>query len=711
MSETEISNVKAKIQQPEIETNLQIQNLEFVCESNGFRYYKDAQSGRQFCLDSAGFWFVLNEEKGAFEPMASVVSEKQTEKPRPKHAEKAHNALRNVARFGIRFDHQGKPVFPKNEKGLYILPKDEKGSPFFPIDERSLPIFPWDHEKGLPTFPVDDTDEPIFPRNDQNKPIVPLDANDQPIFPVDKSGAFIFPVDETNCPIPALTDDGTRVVPKDEFGNLVIPRDRDGKVLIHIASDGVTPISMGEWKQWKKYYKEQARNFYHQQQQLVAAEAAIPAGNYSAMNSMFHPLNLEQQSAFFAADMEMLQRVRRVRPEDVDLPGQMVGQHSASDQNAKQTTNGAASGEDREEKRKKLLKAQLKSAKMVVPPAAQNSKKANEENKKNDIQPPKEAVKKSNEKPRGGDLDEKKRSRELSGESGKRGKEDIKVGTESRKRSREMSRENSRGRDRRTRRPTRSRSAKRRRRDSSSSSYSSSSRSRSSRKKGSPKAFDVQFLPLNFLLLFLCSRSFTNDRNEEEERIRDRIIARSLSTTAAPSNPQLTDGDALDETMEYGPKPPASLEHSSHNSDMEMSEEDDKQPVLDLSKDQHINTKHEIPPAELPDKSEKGANGATTASPTKTAESFASDPAKVVVERRGPFTAEEALGSGNLELIKQCKDQERERYDQLKLQIAELLLKKSTHKWNWTQLREAEKRILGRRTDQLLSGSSEDESK
>ncbi|KAI3413628.1 hypothetical protein GPALN_011117 [Globodera pallida] len=645
MSETEISNVNAKIQQPETETNLQIQNFEFVCESNGFRYYKDAQSGRQFCLDSAGFWFVLNEEKGAFEPMASAVSEKQTEKPRPKHAEKAHNALRNVARFGIRFDHQGKPVFPKNEKGLYILPKDEKGSPFFPIDERSLPIFPWDHEKGLPTFPVDDTDEPIFPRNDQNKPIVPLDANDQPIFPVDKSGAFIFPVDETNCPIPALTDDGTRVVPKDEFGNLVIPRDRDGKVLIHIASDGVTPISMGEWKQWKKYYKEQARNFYHQQQQLVAAEAAIPAGNYSAMNSMFHPLNLEQQSAFFAADMEMLQRVRRVRPEDVDLPGQMVGQHLASDQNAKQTANGAPAVEDREEKRKKLLKAQLKSAKMVMPPAAQNSKKATEENKKNDIQPPKEAVKKSIEKPRGGDLDEKKRSRELSGGSGKRGKEDIKVGRESRKRSREMSRESSRGRDRRTRRPTRSRSAKRRRRDSSSSSYSSSSRSRSSRSRSrsyrrsskrvagkkdrrrrstsnssrstSSSSSSASSYSHSSAKSRSQSRSLTNDRNEEEERIRDRIIARSISTTAAPSNPQLSDGDALDEALEYGPKPPASLEHPSHNSDMEMSDEDDKQHVLDPSKDQHINTKHEIPSAELPDKSEKGVNGATTASPTK----------------------------------------------------------------------------------------------
>jgi hypothetical protein len=84
-------------------------------------------------------------------------------------------------------------------------------------------------------------------------------------------------LDETNCPIPAHTLDGRSVVPKDGFGNFVIPKDREGKPLIHISSDGVTALSMSEWKQWKKYYKDN-RVGYQQQQQQTATPPATAAG-------------------------------------------------------------------------------------------------------------------------------------------------------------------------------------------------------------------------------------------------------------------------------------------------------------------------------------------------------------------------------------------------------------------------------------------------
>lgn len=65
------------------------------------------------------------------------------------------------------------------------------------------------------------------------------------------------------------------------------------------------------------------------------------------------------------------------------------------------------------------------------------------------------------------------------------------------------------------------------------------------------------------------------------------------------------------------------------------------------------------------------------------------------------------LESGRNDLIKSCKEQERERYDQLKLKIAELLVEKSIHKLNLVKLREAEKRIDGRDVDNV-SVSSDD---
>jgi len=80
---------------------------------------------------------------------------------------------------------------------------------------------------------------------------------------------------------------GLPVVPKDAYGNFVIPQDRDGNPLIHIASDGVTPVSAAEWKQWKKFYRDQARTFY-KQQQLHMAVQNVPrsSANHSITNSV-----------------------------------------------------------------------------------------------------------------------------------------------------------------------------------------------------------------------------------------------------------------------------------------------------------------------------------------------------------------------------------------------------------------------------------------
>lgn len=108
---------------------------------------------------------------------------------------------------------------------------------------------------------------------------------DCPIFPVDDKGEFIFPLDESNCPIPALRPDGQPVIPKDEYGNFVIPKDRKGKPLIHIADDGVTPMSLTDWKQWKQYCRANKAYLHEvqQQQQMQAAQQQHQAAaNYTA---------------------------------------------------------------------------------------------------------------------------------------------------------------------------------------------------------------------------------------------------------------------------------------------------------------------------------------------------------------------------------------------------------------------------------------------
>lgn len=94
---------------------------------------------------------------------------------------------------------------------------------------------------------------------------------------------------------------------------------------------------------------------------------------------MFHPLNLEQQSVFFAADMQMLQLTRRVRPEDVDLPAEDVQQQM--DFSTDVDKNGAASLDEKQLKRKKFLEAQLKSIKKPLSPKIEVKKSSRKETK------------------------------------------------------------------------------------------------------------------------------------------------------------------------------------------------------------------------------------------------------------------------------------------------------------------------------------------
>lgn len=90
-------------------TNLNIvgnlQGLEFVCEHEGFRYYKNAETGKQCCLDGNGYWYVYDEKSGTFMPNAE-----QPNAAKKKKRDDKTDKLRNVERFGIKFDHNGRPV-------------------------------------------------------------------------------------------------------------------------------------------------------------------------------------------------------------------------------------------------------------------------------------------------------------------------------------------------------------------------------------------------------------------------------------------------------------------------------------------------------------------------------------------------------------------------------------------------------------------------
>lgn len=601
----------------------ELQGLEFVCDHEGYRYYKNTETGKQCCLDSTGHWFLYDESKGTFIPM----NDANKTAPKAKVEDKGGDPrLKNVERFGIKFDHNGRPIFPKNERGLFILPKDEKKLPFFPVDEKGKPIFPHDYTKGESAFPVDDTDEPIFPRNAHNKPIVPNDKYGQPLFPKDASGNFIFPLNESNCPIPALTLDGLPVVPKDAYGNFVIPQDRDGNPLIQIASDGVTPVSSAEWKQWKKFYRDQARTFY-KQQQLHMAVQHVPRSStkHDTINSMFHPVNLEQQSVFFAADMQMLQMTRRVRPEDVDLPSAAEDVQHQMEYSEDVDKNGATSLDPKQLKRKKFIEAQLKSIKKPLSPKIDVKKvkkevKAGKERKKNKT---KESSRKN----------KKKRNR-------------------SRKRRRSPSRSRSTSRDTMEMISRDKRHVKKRSRSSLSSSRSDSSvTSRSTQ-----------------------ASSFISENKEEEERLRKRLLSKTMHENESVKS-------VKQEAEEYGPKPPAMLKNGS--SDMELSDEERRA--------EEAAALHQ-PKLEIVEEKSSTSIGKNIQNAKAT---------------MGPFNVKEVLESGRNDLIKSCKEQERERYDQLKLKIAELLVEKSIHKLNLVKLREAEKRIDGRDVDNV-SVSSDD---
>ncbi|CAK5076960.1 unnamed protein product [Meloidogyne enterolobii] len=596
-----------------------LQGLEFVCDHEGYRYYKNTETGKQCCLDSTGHWFLFDENNGTFIPMNDA--NKSSATPKPKE-DKGDPRLRNVERFGIKFDHNGRPIFPKNERGLFILPKDEKRLPFFPVDEKARPIFPYDYTKGESAFPVDDTDEPIFPRNAHNKPIVPNDKNGQPLFPKDVSGNFIFPLNENNCPIPALTLEGLPVVPKDAYGNFVIPQDRDGNPLIHIASDGVTPVSAAEWKQWKKFYRDQARTFY-KQQQLHMAVQNVPrsSANHSITNSMFHPVNLEQQSVFFAADMQMLQMTRRVRPEDVDLPAAEDIQQPM-EFSADVGKNGEASMDPKQLKRKKFIEAQLKSIKKPLSPKIE--------------------VKKSKKEVKAG----KERKKNKTKESSRRNK----------KKNRSRKRRRSSTRSRSTSRDTLEMVSRGKRNEKK---HSRSSRSSSQRSESSVTSRSTQ------------ASSFTSENKEEEERLRKRLLSKTI-----PANESVKDMKL--EAEEYGPKPPAVLKGGS--SDMELSDEERRAEEAVLQQ----------PKLEIVEEMSSTSIGKNIQN------------CKPVM---GPFNVKEVLESGHIDLIKSCKEQERESYDQLKLKIAELLVEKSIHKLNLVKLREAEKRIEGCDADKVSVSS------
>ena len=104
---------------------------------------------------------------------------------------------------------------------------------------------------------------------------------------------------------------------------------------------------------------------------------------------MFHPLNLENNGAqSFARDIEMLQRSRRVRPEDIDLPiFSTVSQDSniAAVDGIKQEVGESNQAEQTKEsdkllKRKKFLSAQLNfTKKLGVPPKKPSSDQKEEE--------------------------------------------------------------------------------------------------------------------------------------------------------------------------------------------------------------------------------------------------------------------------------------------------------------------------------------------
>ena len=90
------------------ESSHSIGDLQFVCEGQGYRYYKNAES-KQYCLDSLGNWFLFDEQTGVFVPMPVKAAEQPVQKLKASSAY-TNPKLKNVERFGIKFDHNGRPV-------------------------------------------------------------------------------------------------------------------------------------------------------------------------------------------------------------------------------------------------------------------------------------------------------------------------------------------------------------------------------------------------------------------------------------------------------------------------------------------------------------------------------------------------------------------------------------------------------------------------
>jgi hypothetical protein len=90
----------------QIGTNIgNIENLEFVCEQDGYRYYRNTETGKSCCLDSAGYWYLYDEQGQSFVPLNLEQTLEKSESDG-----KTNSKLKNAGLLGIKFDQNGKPV-------------------------------------------------------------------------------------------------------------------------------------------------------------------------------------------------------------------------------------------------------------------------------------------------------------------------------------------------------------------------------------------------------------------------------------------------------------------------------------------------------------------------------------------------------------------------------------------------------------------------
>jgi hypothetical protein len=98
-----------------------LQGLEFICDHEGYRYYKNRETGKQCALDSLGYWYVFDEQSGAFTPLNAVQStEDQNEEKKTKSENQVDHKLKNAEKYGITFDHNGHPV-SKARLSIYFV--------------------------------------------------------------------------------------------------------------------------------------------------------------------------------------------------------------------------------------------------------------------------------------------------------------------------------------------------------------------------------------------------------------------------------------------------------------------------------------------------------------------------------------------------------------------------------------------------------------